>query len=55
VMLFCLVAAPCVATIAVTGRESGAWKWAALQFFGLTALAYILTLILYQTGRLFTG
>ncbi|HOL31924.1 MAG TPA: ferrous iron transport protein B [Anaerohalosphaeraceae bacterium] len=52
VMLFCLITAPCAATVAVTCRESGAWKWAALQYFGLTALAYGITFIVYQTGRL---
>jgi len=30
--------------------ESGAWKWAAMQFIGLTILAYILTFIVYQAG-----
>lgn len=52
VMLFCLITAPCVATVAVTRKESGAWKWAALQYLGLTALAYIITLATYQTGNL---
>jgi len=55
VMLFCLITAPCIATVAVTRRESGAWKWAAFQYFGLTALAYILTLVVYQAGRLILG
>jgi len=52
IMLFCLLSAPCIATIAVTRKESGAWKWALLQFFGLTAIAYVATLLVYQTGRL---
>jgi len=52
IMLFTLIAAPCMATIAVTKRESNSWKWAALQFFGLTALAYILTAAVYQIGNL---
>ncbi|HOK66024.1 MAG TPA: ferrous iron transport protein B [Anaerohalosphaeraceae bacterium] len=52
VMLFCLISTPCVATVAVTRRESGAWKWALLQFGGLTALAYLVTLLVYQGGRL---
>ncbi len=52
VMLFCLLSSPCIATIAVTRKESGAWKWALLQFFGLTAIAYILTLAVYQIGVL---
>jgi ferrous iron transport protein B len=55
VMLFCLVTAPCIATVAITRKESGAWKWAALQYFGLTALAYIITLAVYQVGQLMLG
>ena len=52
IMLFCLIASPCMATVAVTRRESGAWRWALLQFGGLTALAYILTVAVYQAGNL---
>jgi ferrous iron transport protein B len=52
IMLFCLVSAPCMATFAVTTRESGSLKWGLLQFGGLTLLAYILTIIAFQTGRL---
>ncbi len=52
IMLFCLVSAPCMATIAVTKRESNSWKWALLQLGGLTALAYVLTTVVYQVGVL---
>jgi ferrous iron transport protein B len=55
VMLFCLISAPCIATVAIMRRESGAWKWAAFQYFGLTALAYVITLVVYQAGRLISG
>ncbi len=51
-MLFMLIAMPCMATIAVTRRESGSWKWAALQLFGLTAIAWIVSTIVYQVGSL---
>jgi ferrous iron transport protein B len=51
-MLFLLIAAPCMATIAVTRRESGSWKWALLQLGGLTGIAYLISLIVYQVGRL---
>ncbi len=53
IMLFCLVSAPCMATIAVTRRESNSWKWALFQLGGLTVLAYVLTTIVYQVGSLF--
>ena len=52
IMIFCLIATPCVATIAVTRRESGSWGWVLLQWGGLTAMAYLLTLVVYQTGSL---
>jgi len=54
VMLFCLITAPCVATVAITRKESGTWKWALFQYLGLTAMAYIITLAVYQTGMLLT-
>jgi ferrous iron transport protein B len=53
IMLFCLIATPCVATMAMTKQETNSWSWALLQFFGLTALAYVITLIVYQLGSLF--
>jgi ferrous iron transport protein B len=55
VMLFCLISAPCVATVAMTRQETNSWRWALFQFFGLTAAAYAVTLVVYQTGRLVVG
>ena len=52
IMLFCLISAPCMATIAVTRRETHSWRWAMFQLGGLTVLAYVLTLIVYQVGSL---
>jgi ferrous iron transport protein B len=53
IMLFCLISAPCMATIAVTKRESNSWKWALIQLGGLTLLAYVITVLVFQTGRFF--
>ncbi|MFA5293175.1 MAG: ferrous iron transport protein B [Phycisphaerae bacterium] len=50
IMLFCLISAPCIATAVITRSETGAWKWAILQFGGLTVMAYVVTLIVYQAG-----
>jgi ferrous iron transport protein B len=52
IMLFCLISSPCMATIAITKKESNSWKWALLQLGGLTGLAYMLTVFVFQTGRL---
>ncbi len=53
IMLFCLISAPCMATIAVTKRESNSWKWALFQLGGLTLLAWVVTTAVYQIGQLF--
>jgi len=50
IMLFALIATPCVATIAITRKETGSWKWSIIQWGGLTLLAWITTTIVYQTG-----
>jgi len=55
IMLFCLISTPCVATVVMTKHETNSWGWALFQFFGLTALAYVITLIVYQVGSLMIG
>jgi ferrous iron transport protein B len=55
IMLFTLISVPCMATIAVTRRESGSWLWALFQLGGLTLLAYVITVAVYQIGHLLGG
>ena len=50
IMIFSLLGFPCMATVAVMWSESGSWKWALLQWAGLTGLAYVAALLVYQTG-----
>ncbi len=52
IMLFNLVSAPCMATIAVTRRESNSWGWALLQLGGLTVLAWVVSTVVFQGGVL---
>jgi len=52
ILLFALISSPCVATVAMTRQETSSWGWAAFQFIGLTVLAYVITLAVYQVGRL---
>lgn len=54
IMVFALLSAPCMATFAIVQRESNSWKWAFFQFFGMTLVAYIITFLIYQIGRLFS-
>ena len=51
IMLFCLISMPCMATVVVTKRETGSWKWALFQLVGLTVLAWVVTAAVYQVGR----
>jgi len=51
-MIFLLIGTPCMATVVVTRRESGKWGYALLQLGGLTGIAYGLSLLVYQVGRL---
>jgi len=55
IMLFCLISTPCVVTVLMTKQETGSWGWAFFQFLGLTILAYVVTLIVYQVGSLMIG
>jgi len=52
IMLFALISTPCIATFAITRQEAGSIKWAFAQTFGLTALAWIVTFVVYQGGLL---
>ena len=52
IMLFCLLGFPCMATVAIMWSESGSWKWALLQWTYLTALAWLVTTMIYQVGRM---
>lgn len=47
-LLFYAFALQCTSTIAVVYRETGGWKWPAIQFTVLTALAYGVSLLTYN-------
>lgn len=49
-MLFCLLSAPCMATIVVTRRETNSWGWALGMLFGMTFIAWACTFLVYQAG-----
>ena len=52
VMLFCLLSIPCLGTLAVIKRELNSWKMVFVEAGGLLLLAYTLTFIVYQGGKL---
>jgi ferrous iron transport protein B len=51
-MLFCLMATPCVATFATVRKETNSWGWAFAQQGAMTLLAYLVCLVVYQVGCL---
>ena len=47
-LIFYVFAMMCMSTLAVTKRETGGWKWPAVQFFFMTGLAYVGAMLVYQ-------
>ena len=47
-MLFYAFAMQCMGTVAIVYRETGHWKWPAIQFLYMGALAYLSSFIAYQ-------
>jgi ferrous iron transport protein B len=47
-LVFFVLAMQCLPTLAVTRREAGSLKWAALQFGYMSGVAYIAAFIVYQ-------
>ena len=50
IMMFCLIALPCIGTVTVAKREAGTWWFALAQFGGLTLLGFLTATLVYQTG-----
>lgn len=47
-LIFYLLAMQCMSTLAIVKRETRSWKWPAIQFTYMTALAYLLSFLTYQ-------
>ena len=47
-LVFYAFAMQCMATLAIVKRETKTWKWPLIQLFGMTGLAYVCSLIIYQ-------
>lgn len=48
ILLFYAFAMQCISTVAVVYRETKSWKWTVAQLVGMSGLAYIASLIVYQ-------
>ena len=52
-LLFVLLYFPCIATVIAIRNETGSWSWAAFSAFYTTAIAWIVSMSVYQIGSLF--
>ena len=52
-MIFYVYAAQCMATFAVVKTETNTWKWPIFMIIYMTFLAYIMSLLVYQIGKIF--
>lgn len=51
-MVFYVFAMQCISTVAVVKKETSGWKWPIFQIAYMTLTAYLLSLLVYQGGRL---
>jgi len=50
-MIFYVFAMQCMSTLAIVKRETRSWKWPIIQFVYMTAIAYFMSLLVYQLFR----
>lgn len=50
-MIFFALAMQCMSTIAIVRRETKSWKWPLIQLSYMTGLAYIFSLVIYQSFK----
>ena len=51
-MAFVLIYIPCLATVAVIRRETNSWKWTGLSISYSLVLAWVVSFLIYQGGRI---
>ena len=54
-MIFCLLYIPSAANLVTIKKEMGGWKWALKAALFQLGTAWVVTLLVYQIGRLFIG
>ncbi|WP_290458029.1 ferrous iron transport protein B [Faecalibaculum rodentium] len=54
-LIFNLLCAPCFAAMGAIKREMNNWKWTLASIGYMCGFAYVVSLIVYQIGGLFTG
>ncbi|MED4832696.1 ferrous iron transport protein B, partial [Geobacillus stearothermophilus] len=51
-MVFVLLYTPCLATVAAIRKETGSWKWTLLSIGISLTVAYMISLLVYQAGKI---
>ena len=54
-LIFILLYFPCIATIVAIKNETGSWRWAGFAAFYTSAVAWIVSALVYQIGSLVIG
>ena len=51
-LVWFVIAMQCMSTLAIVKRETGGWKWPIFMLVYMNVLAYVLSLAVYQIGRI---
>ena len=54
-LIFNLLCAPCFAAMGAIKREKNNWKWTTFAIGYMCVFAYVIAMIVFQIGGLFTG
>ena len=52
-LIFILLYFPCIATIVAIKNETGSWRWASFAAIYTTAVAWVVSMAVFQIGSLF--
>lgn len=52
-MVFVLLYLPCIASIVAIVKEAGSWKWGVFSIVYNTSIAWIVSFLVYNIGKLF--
>jgi Fe2+ transport system protein B len=51
-LVWFVLAMQCMSTVAIVRRETGGWRWPIFMIVYMNALAYVLSLVVFQVGRI---
>jgi ferrous iron transport protein B len=51
-LVWFVLAMQCMSTLAIVRRETGGWRWPLAMLFYMNTLAYVVSLLIYQVGRI---